>query len=212
MEPRELLLNGLSELGVETSDAQVEKLLVYLSELKRWNRAYSLTSIKTDEGIVVKHFLDSALYLKVIPPEIKSIADIGAGAGFPGVVLKILRPHLEVILVEPVRKKDTFLRNLISRLKLDGISTLRSRVEDVDDLEVDAVCTRALFSVKELVKQAGHIVKPGGLFILNKGPKGKDELAEADEAGIAYEEVEVMLPKEGATRKLIIVRNEKEAN
>ena len=204
--PEDILRKGLHELGLKAPDAQLVQFDVYLSELKRWNKAYSLTSLKTDRDIIVKHFLDSALYLKVIPPDVRSIADIGAGAGFPGVVLKILRPELEVTLVEPVQKKDTFLRNLISRLKLEGISTLRARVEDVSDIQVDAACTRALFSVKELVEQAGHIVRPGGLFILNKGPKGKEELAEAKDAGIAYEEIEVELPKEKVMRRLITVR------
>ncbi len=206
MEPKELLTDGLRELGLEPSDAQVEKLLGYLSELKRWSKAYSLTSLKTDRDIIVKHFLDSALYLKVIPSEVKSIADIGAGAGFPGVVLKILRPELEVTLIEPVQKKDTFLRNLISRLKLEGISTLRARVEDVSDIQVDAACTRALFSVEELVEKAGHIVRPGGLFILSKGPKGKDELGEGDEAGIVYKEIKVELPIEKVIRHLITIK------
>ena len=204
--PEDILIKGLHELGLEATEAQLVQFDVYLSELKRWNKAYSLTSLKTDRDIIVKHFLDSALYLKVIPPEIKSIADMGAGAGMPGVVLKILVPDLEVILIEPVQKKDTFLRNVIGKLKLEGISTIRARVEDVSDIQVDAACTRALFSVSQMKEQAGHIVRPGGFFILSKGPKGKDELAEADEAGIAYEEIEAELPVEGAIRKLIIVR------
>ncbi len=206
MEAKELLTDGLRGLGFEINEAQSGQFEKYLAELKRWSKAYSLTSLKTDRDIVVKHFLDSALYLKAIPAEVKSIADIGAGAGFPGVVLKILRPHLEVILVEPVQKKDTFLRNVIGKLKLEGISTLRMRIEDVSDMQVDAACTRALFSVKALVEQAGHIVKPGGIFILSKGPKGKEELKEAESAGIVYEEIEAMLPVEKVLRHLIIVR------
>ncbi len=204
--PEDILINGLSELGFEATEAELVQFDIYLSELKRWSKAYSLTSLRTDRDIIVKHFLDSALYLKAIPAEVQSIADVGAGAGFPGVVLKILRPGLQVILIEPALKKDTYLRNLISKLKLEGISTLHARVEDVDDLEVGAACTRALFSVKEFVEQAGHIVRPGGLFILSKGPKGKEELAEAGEAGIAYEELAVELPVEKVMRRLITVR------
>ena len=203
--PEEIFIKGLHELGLEATDAQLVQFDVYLSELKRWNKAYSLTSLKTDRDIIVRHFLDSALYLKVIPPEIKSIADIGAGAGFPGVVLRILVPDLEVILIEPVQKKDIFLRNVIGKLKLEGISTIRARVEDVSDIQVDAACTRALFSVKDLVEQAGHIVRPGGLFILSKGPKAVDELAEAKEKGISYKVLEAKLPVEDSIRSIITV-------
>jgi 16S rRNA (guanine527-N7)-methyltransferase len=204
--PEEILINGLRELGLEITDVQAGQFSTYLAQLKRWNKVYSLTSLKTDKDIVIKHFLDSAIYFKAIPAEIKSLADIGAGAGFPGVVLKILRPALEVILVEPVQKKDTFLRNVIGKLKLTGISTIRARVEEVEEMELDAVCTRALFSVKDLFEQAGHLARPGGLFVLSKGPKGKEELAEAKVAGIAYEEIEVMLPVENVMRRLITVR------
>ncbi len=204
--PEDILINGLRELGFEATDAELVQFDIYLSELKRWSKAYSLTSLKTDKDIIVKHFLDSALYLCAIPAGVQSIADIGAGAGFPGVVLKILVPGLQVILIEPVQKKETFLRNLIGKLKLEGISTLRARVEDVSDIQVDAVCTRALFSVKEFVEQAGHIVRPGGLFILSKGPKGKEELAEARAKGISYKVSEVELPVEGSTRSLVTVR------
>ncbi len=204
--PSKILFDGLRALGLEVSDIQAGQFDTYLAQLKRWNKAYSLTSLRTDKDIIVKHFLDSALYLNAIPAEVQSIADIGAGAGFPGVVLKILVPGLQVILIEPVLKKETYLRNLIGKLKLEGISTLRARVEDVSDIQVDAVCTRALFSVKEFVEQAGHIVRDGGLFILSKGPKGKDELAEAKEAGIEFEEIEVELPQEKVMRRLITVR------
>lgn len=204
--PEDILIKGLSELGHEATTAQLVQFDTYLAQLKRWNKAYSLTSLRTDRDIIVKHFLDSALYLNAIPSEVQSIADIGAGAGFPGVVLKILVPGLQVILIEPALKKETYLRNLISKLKLEGISTIRARVEDVSDIQVDAVCTRALFSVKEFVEKAGHLVRPGGLFILSKGPKGDEELEEAQSAGIECKVIEAKLPVEGSTRNLITVR------
>ena len=79
----ELLINGLKILDISFTKTQITAFLTYLAELKKWNRAYNLTAIKTDKEIIVKHFLDSLLFGKVMPPDIQSIADIGSGAGFP---------------------------------------------------------------------------------------------------------------------------------
>lgn len=162
--------------------------MVYLSELKKWNKAYNLTGLKEDEDIIVKHFLDSLLYLKAMPagtgpcPESgMKVADIGSGAGFPGIPLKIIRPEIEMYLIEPSGKKSAFLVNIITKLGMDKIKVIEKRIEDVKvshelSSPVDAAVTRALFSVNEFKKKASHIVKQGGTLILNKGPKVREEL------------------------------------
>src|SRR5512146_2439721 len=121
MLPADLLRKGLQQLEIPFSEEQVGRFLTYLTELKKWNRAYNLTGLKTDRDIIIKHFLDSLLFLKALPPHAVSSADIGSGAGFPGVPVKIMCPKLKIFLVEPMGKKTIFLRHMCSRLSLEGI-------------------------------------------------------------------------------------------
>ncbi|MEW6215889.1 MAG: 16S rRNA (guanine(527)-N(7))-methyltransferase RsmG, partial [Nitrospirota bacterium] len=106
------------EFGYVPEMEQLSAFMTYLSELKRWNKAYNLTSLSKDEDIIIKHFLDSLLYLKAIPDGEIKIADVGSGAGFPGIPLKIIRPEIEMYLIEPSRKKSAFLRHIIRQVGL----------------------------------------------------------------------------------------------
>ena len=202
---RDALTRGFREIGFESSPEQEDALMRYLAELKRWNRAYSLTALKTDKEIVVKHFLDSALYLRALPEDARTVADVGSGAGFPGIVMKILRPVLTVTLIEPSTKKDTFLRHVIRTLGREGISTVHARVEDAHMEMADAAVTRALFSALEFAHAAAHIVRPGGVFILSKGPKAQDEVLEARGAGYKVEVSGAILPSGVGERTLLKV-------
>jgi len=184
----EVLKKGIIELGLTPSKEQINAFMTYLSELKKWNKAYNLTGLKKDEDIIIKHFLDSLLYLKAIPVGIDSyrdgeirFADVGSGAGFPGIPIKIMRQEINMYLIEPSRKKSAFLRHMIRRLELKQIEVIEKRIEEIKvnkelPLLVDVVVTRALFSIKDFLKKASHIVRQGGIFILNKGPKVEEEL------------------------------------
>jgi 16S rRNA (guanine527-N7)-methyltransferase len=198
-----LLIKGLKALDLTPTEEQVSSFMTYLEELKRWNRAMSLTSLKTDEDIVVKHFLDSCLYLKALPPDVRSIADVGSGAGFPGVPLKIMRPEFSVYLIESSGKKCSFLRHIRRTLNIDGMEVFEGRVEGVEGVEVDAALTRATFAVDDFVRKAGRIVKPGGVFVLSKGPKAREELKGA---AFAYEIAEAALPMTDIKRNMVVVK------
>lgn len=199
----ELLREGLKLLDIPFVEDQITQFLIYLTELKKWNRAYNLTALKTDADIVIKHFLDSLLFLKVLPPHVRSIADIGSGAGFPGLPLKIMRPDIEGVLIEPVQKKALFLEHMQRVLKMSGTRIMNIRIEDVRDLLVDAAVTRALFSVGEFINKAERILEKGGVLILSKGPKLKDELRELETSAIMRKDI--VLPFEGSIRHLVIV-------
>jgi len=199
-----LLRDGLEILDIPFTEEQVTQFLIYLSELKKWNRAYNLTALKTDADIVIKHFLDSLLFLKVLPPHVKSIADFGSGAGFPGIPLKIMRPDITVFLIEPVQKKALFLEHMQGQLKVDGLSVRNCRIEDIHDLLVDAAVTRALFSVGEFINKAERLLEERGVLILSKGPKLKDELRGLETSGITREDY--VLPFEKSIRHLVIVK------
>ena len=199
----ELLTKGLELLRIPYSGGQIEAFLLYLAELKKWNRAYSLTALKTDADIVIKHFLDSLLFLKVLPLYVKSIADVGSGAGFPGIPLKIIRPDIEIVLIEPVQKKALFLEHMQRQLKVGGLSVRNCRIEDMHDLLVDAAVTRALFSVAEFIGKAERILGINGVLILSKGPKLDDELKGLETSAITRQDI--VLPFEQSIRHLVIV-------
>lgn len=171
---KEFLYEGLKELGIEPGDSAISQFMIYIRELKKWSRAYNLTAIKEDRDIVVKHFLDSLLYLTAIPEGRWSICDIGSGAGFPGVPIAIVRPELNIVLNEPSRKKAAFLRHIRRMLSLNNVEVLECRVEDIRDRLFDIAVTRALFSIRDVIKKAGHIIKRDGFFILSKGPAGDE--------------------------------------
>jgi 16S rRNA (guanine527-N7)-methyltransferase len=199
---KKLLIGGLQELGLETSDTVVSKFIVYLNELKKWNRTYNLTALKEDKEIVIKHFLDSLLYLKAIPEGAWSICDVGSGAGFPGVPLAIVRPELILTLVEPSRKKTAFLRNIRRVLSLSNLEVLEARIEDIQEKEFDIAVTRALFSINDFIKKSAHIVKRRGVLILNKGPKFEEELKEVP-ASIRFDVLHSALPYARVQRNII---------
>ncbi len=203
---QELLINGLNELGIKPANAVIRHFILYLHELKKWNRAYSLTAINDNRDIIIKHFMDSLLYLKAIPEGLWSICDVGSGAGFPGLPMAIVRPDISVTLVEPSRKKTAFLKHMKRTLSLSNVVVIVSRVEDVKDSTFDIAVTRALFSIGDFIKKAGPILKEGGFLVLNKGPKFEEEIKDLPaHTHIRYEIIPVSLPLTALQRSLIKV-------
>jgi len=209
--PDELLRDGIIELGFTASKEQINSFMTYLSELKKWNRAYNLTGLKKDKDIIIKHFFDSLLYLKVLPDGEITVADIGSGAGFPGIPLKIIRPEIDMYLVEPSRKKSAFLRHITRRLELKRIEVIEKSIQEIKVNKelpylVDAAVTRALFSIKDFIKKASPIVKKGGTLILNKGPKVDEEIKMLQNG--KYKVLPVNLPFSEIKRYIVTMRVE----
>jgi 16S rRNA (guanine527-N7)-methyltransferase len=200
--PESILEKGLRELSLTFSVEQVRAFKIFLIELKKWNKAYNLTSLKTDEDIVIKHFMDSLLYLEAIPEGEVSVMDVGSGAGFPGIPIKIMRPEIKMHLLEPSRKKASFLRHIIRTLRLDGIEVTEKRIEDVGSL-VDVAVTRALFDVREFIKKASPYVREGGRLVLSKGPRVNEELKAIK--GTRYELLALTLPVAKIKRFIVVI-------
>lgn len=198
---KHLLINGLSELKINPSVEIIEKFIIFLHQLKKWNRTYNLTAIRKDEDIIIKHFLDSLLYLRFIPDGCWNICDIGSGAGFPGLPMAIVRSELNITLLEPSGKKAAFLRHIKRILSLDNVKIIESRVEDIKGTVFDIAVTRALFKVSELLIKAEHIIE-NGFFIMNKGPALIDEIKEIP-ADIKIEIVPVILPLTSINRNIV---------
>ncbi len=153
----------------------------------------------------MKHFFDSLLYLRLVPSGHISAADVGSGAGFPGLPVALVRPDIDVALIEPSRKKTAFLRHMSRTLGTGNVVVLESRAEELRDRRFDIVMTRALFTVAEFVKRAGHLLEKGGSFILSKGPKIDAELAALPE-GFEARAVPAVVPTSALLRHLIAVQ------
>jgi 16S rRNA (guanine527-N7)-methyltransferase len=162
------------------NEKQVEAFDLYLRELLKWNQKINLTAIRSEKGIVLKHFLDS---LSVYPylSKAASLLDIGSGAGFPGIPLKIVHPSLEITLIDSVRKKIDFQRHIIRMLGLKGMEAIHGRIQDKEILQsmtgrFDAVISRAFSDFQTLLLLALPFLKKGGILLAMKGELEKEEL------------------------------------
>lgn len=197
----------------DLSQEQIEQFDEYCLLLQQWNEKMNLTAITETDEIYEKHFLDCLLSLS---EEVKGcVIDVGSGAGFPGVVWKIARPELEVVLLEPTGKRVTFLNEVIRKLNLKGITTVNERAEDyVSEAResFDVVTARAVANLPVLSELCLPLVKVGGCFLAMKGAAGKEEAEVARNAirllGGKTEAVEY-LTLNGAGRYNIRIRKEK---
>lgn len=155
----------------------IHRLDRYAGLLWEWGRKFNLVAESTLPHIWTRHFLDSAQLMRHIPDGTKSIADLGSGAGFPGLVLAILGAP-GVVLIESTGKKAEFLRHVTQRLGLD-IKVLQKRIEDIRDLRADIVTARALKPLKELFKLAAPLMKRGSTGLFLKGRNLQEELTES---------------------------------
>jgi 16S rRNA (guanine527-N7)-methyltransferase len=178
-ENKKLLIDGAKAFGIDLSGATVEGFSLYLSELLKWNRKMNLTAIRTEKEIVLKHFIDS---LSAFPhlSGIPSLLDIGSGAGFPGVPLKLVMPPLKVTLIDSVRKKVDFQRHVIRTLRLKGIEAIHGRVQDkkvIENLEgrFDSVISRAFSDPETFLSLAFPFLKKGGMVLAMKGKWTQEE-------------------------------------
>jgi len=203
----EILRRGCRRFDIDMDEDMIEKFMIYTQELKRWNRTYSLTSIDEDRSIAIKHFLDSILYLQAIPEDTRRIADAGSGAGFPGLPIKIVKPAIEVYLIESSRKKVSFLKNIIRRLDLSGVCVIHGRIEGLGEEYkgvFDVVLSRATFRISDFIDAASYYVKDRGALIIGKGPgycKEMKGLGIMDDP--ATEVIQYRLPFAGDRRVLI---------
>jgi 16S rRNA (guanine527-N7)-methyltransferase len=201
---RQRLLAGLSALGLELDATAVERLLAYLDLLQRWNRAYNLTAVRDPAEMVTRHLLDSLAILPYV--EGRTLADLGSGAGFPGIPLAIAAPEREVVLVDSNGKKARFLREAVRRLDLAHVRVAESRVEDVRGA-FECVTARAFASLAEMLAAGGHLLASDGAWLAMKGRFPQDELA-AVPADFRIESVITLhVPGLDADRHLVVIKH-----
>ena len=185
---RRLLVDGASAFGVALTVEQTDACLVYLVELEKWNRKFNLTAIRDEQAIVTKHFVDSFSYLSGFAPAPgMALLDMGSGAGFPALPIKIAAPALSVTLVESVRKKGAFLRHIIRTLGLQGADVLDLRTNELPAEQrgrYDVVTARAFADMDTALKEGAPFLKPGGVVVLSRGPGETISDAEAAVRGM----------------------------
>jgi len=172
-DPATMLTEGADALGVALTEGQRDSLLTCLSELLKWNKKINLTAIDNPGDAVVKHLLDSLALCRMLPDGPFRAADIGSGAGFPGLAVKVARPDMDITLVEPSRKKTAFLKHLIRLLKLDGAEAAALKVEDMAGTHggrFDVILSRAFKEPSLLLPLVAPLLSAGGKVILSLGP------------------------------------------
>jgi 16S rRNA (guanine527-N7)-methyltransferase len=198
---------GLDTLGLDR--ALAEPLLAYLALLLRWNAAYNLTAIRDPREMVAKHLLDSLAMHGATAPLAAAggrLADLGTGAGFPGIPLAIAQPGLQVALVESSGKKARFLREAIRTLGLGNATAVESRIEAYDaPAAFDAITARALATLPLILALGGHLLKPGGVLLAMKGVVPADEIAALPPGWEVREIRPLAVPGLGAERHLVVV-------
>ena len=200
----------LKKLNITLSVYQLDKLEKYYKLLVEWNKKINLTRIIEKEAVYLKHFYDSLTITKVIDlKEVNTLCDVGTGAGFPGIVLKIFYPHLKITLVDSLQKRINFLNEVIKELELKDIEAIHSRGEDFKG-QFDVVTSRAVANIEKLVNYTMHLVAKEGVFIAMKGNIDK-ELTENVEKKLSkkYQILKInkfRLPIEKSDRSLIVMK------
>lgn len=212
---KKVLYEKVKKIGIELKEEQLEKFYLYMNILLEWNEKINLTAITNEEEIILKHFVDSLTINKYIE-EGKSIIDVGTGAGFPGIPIKILREDLKVTLLDSLNKRINFLNEVIEKLDLKNIECIHGRAEEFGKNKnyrekYDFATSRAVANMSTLSEYLIPFVKVGGKVLAMKGDKAEEELEEAKKAikllGGKVENIDnFYLPDSDIKRNIIIIK------
>ncbi len=214
---KEIFFEKLNKINEYLDDEQIKKFYEYMNLLKEWNEKINLTAIVDDKNIIIKHFIDSLTINKYLKNQ-ESIIDVGTGAGFPGVPIKIANKYLMVDLLDSLNKRINFLNEVIEKCNLENIKSIHSRIEDfaIENREkYDVATSRAVAKLVVLLEYLLPVVKKGGTCICMKGNDIEEEIEEAKHAmeilGGKIEKIEkFVLPGTEYERTIIIIKKIKE--
>lgn len=209
------LTSGLNAMEIELSEVAIEGLLIYFAELKRWNKKINLIGPGSDKDIIESHFLDCLALINILPEgRTTTLLDVGSGAGFPGLVLKICRPDLDVTLVEPRQKRVSFLKHICRLTKSSAVQVVCQRLNENDQKFLNTYGTfslitcRALSRISSFLRMVQPLLAVDGRVVCMKGPRAVEELAEWRKAGerdlTVLESRRFSLPFSQAERELVI--------
>jgi len=202
---RQRLCAGLAALDIDLDDVAIARLLAYVELLQRWNSAYNLTAVREPGEMVTRHLLDSLAILPYVRGA--TLADLGSGAGLPGIPLAIAAPEREIMLVDSNGKKARFLREAVRRLELAHARVAEARVEAVQGT-FECITARAFASLADMLAWGGHLLAPGGTWLALKGRFPQDELSAVPPDFRIDEVVQLHVPGLDAERHLVVIRRE----
>lgn len=210
---KEEFLKELSKLNIHPTEEQLNQLGRYYQLLIEWNEKINLTRITTKEDVYLKHFYDSlTLSLVVDLNNINTLCDVGTGAGFPGIVLKIFYPNLKITLIDALQKRVNYLNEIIKELNLKDIKAIHIRAEDYQE-KFDIVTSRAVANIEKLVKYTMHLLNKDGMMIAMKGDIEKELTSEVKrkiELKYKIDRIHKFeLPIEKSKRCLLIIKNKR---
>lgn len=220
MSREDTLIEAARKLDIDLTNVQVKQLIKYYEILVEWNSFMNLTGITEYDEVVVKHFIDSLLVVKAFDiDKVSTVIDVGTGAGFPGIPLKIVYPHLKIVLLDSLNKRIKFLNEVIMQLGITDIETIHGRAEDYGNdkkyrEKFDLCVSRAVANLATLSEYCIPFVKKGGYFIPFKSGKITQEVEEARKAvkllgGMIENVVPSQLPDTDIERSFVII-NKKE--
>lgn len=211
-----LLKDSAKFLGINIKDEKIKGFDCYYNKLISSNERINLTTITIERDVVIKHFVDSLTIIKYLPDNIKSLIDVGTGAGFPGVPVKMIKEDLHLTLLDSLKKRIRYLNELITECSLTGVNIIHGRAEDFarDPLHresYDVGTARAVAPLAVLCEYILPFVKQGGTFIAMKGREIEREISESEKAisvlGGRLEAVEKFsLPFENIERHIILIK------
>lgn len=208
---KEEFLNELNNLGINLTIEQENKLEKFYNLLIEWNQKINLTRIVEKEEVYLKHFYDSLTITRVVDlKKIKTLCDVGTGAGFPGIVLKIVYPNLKITLVDSLMKRVNYLNTIIKELDLEDITAIHVRGEDYKE-KFDIVVARAVANIEKLLTYTMHLVDKNGQLIAMKGNIDEEltpQLIKKINTKYKISKIEkFLLPKEDIKRSLVVITN-----
>ncbi len=210
------LIEGAKEFNIDLSDRQINQFITYMDVLQEWNQKMNLTGLEEEDEIVIKHFLDSISCISGIKINgNEKVIDIGTGAGFPAIPLKIIHPNIKLTLLDSLNKRITFLKHLVKELGLKDVECIHGRAEEYGSQSnyresYDYVLARAVASLNVLSEYTIPFVKTGGVFLSQRGSSVKEEVIQGTEAietlgGEIRDIIEVDLPYSNADRYLVLI-------
>lgn len=209
---KEKFIEELKKINIEITESQLKKLDEYYELLLEWNKKINLTRIIEKDDVYLKHFYDSLTLSKVIDLNKNiELCDIGTGAGFPGIVLKIVFPKLKITLVDSLLKRINFLNIVIDKLELENIEAIHIRAEDFakkNNKKYDVVTSRAVSRLSNLLNYCMPILKKNGVFLPMKANCDEEIMEIKNNKKIEIVKVEkFVLPVENSNRTIIVIKN-----
>lgn len=208
---KEQFIEELEKIGIYPSEIQLKQLDLFYKLLIEWNTKMNLTRIIEEKDVYLKHFYDSLTIAKAIDlTKEKTLCDVGTGAGFPGIVLKIMYPNLKITLIDSLQKRVNYLNIIIKELELKDIEAIHSRGEDYKG-NFDVVTSRAVANIEKLVNYTMHLLSKNGIFIAMKGnveEELNEQVLKKLSKKYAIENIiKFKLPLENSDRSLVILKN-----